>query len=60
MESFFLSLKTERTAPEVYRTRDEAGADMFDHIERLYSPRRRHSKSGYLGPMALEARARLA
>ena len=34
MESFFSSLKTERTARKVYRTRDAARADVFDYIER--------------------------
>ena len=57
MESFFSSLKTERTARQVYRTRDEARADVFDYIERFYNPRRRHSKLGYLSPMAFEAEA---
>jgi putative transposase len=57
MESFFSSLKTERTARKVYRTRDEARADVFDYIERFYNPRRRHSKLGYLSPMAFEAEA---
>ena len=33
MESFFSSLKTERTARKVYRTRDAARADVFDYIE---------------------------
>ncbi|MET4608701.1 putative transposase [Bradyrhizobium sp. JR4.1] len=37
MESFFSSLKTERTANKIYRTRDEARADVFDHIERFYN-----------------------
>ncbi len=50
MESFFSSLKTERTARKVHRTRDEARADVFDYIERFYNPRRRHSKLGYLSP----------
>jgi putative transposase len=57
MESFFSSLKTERTVRKVYRTRDAARADVFDYIERFYNPRRRHSKTGYLTPMAFEARA---
>ncbi len=57
MESFFSSLKTERTARKVYRTRDEARADVFDHIERFHNPRRRHSKLGYLSPMEFEVRA---
>jgi len=60
MESFFSSLKTERTARKVYRTRDEARADVFDYIERFYNPRTRHSKLGYLSPMEFEARAMLA
>ena len=50
MESFFSSLKTERTARKVYRTRDEAKADVFDYIERFYNLKRRHSKIGYLSP----------
>ncbi|MBY0364113.1 MAG: IS3 family transposase [Phreatobacter sp.] len=60
MESFFSSLKTERTARKVYRTRDEARADVFDYIERFYNPRRRHSKLGYISPMEFEDRAVLA
>lgn len=56
MESFFSSLKTERTARKVYRTRDEARADVFDYIERFYNLCRRHSKLGYLSPMEFEAR----
>ena len=37
MESFFSSLKTERIGGKVYRTRDEARADVFDYIERFYN-----------------------
>lgn len=33
-------------------TRDTARADVFDYIERFYNPKRRHSKLGYLSPMA--------
>lgn len=50
MESFFSSLKIERTNREVYRTRDEARADVFDYVERFYNPRRRHSKLGCISP----------
>jgi transposase InsO family protein len=32
MESSFSPLKTERTARNVYRTCNEAGADVFDYI----------------------------
>src|ERR1700722_10570899 len=51
MESFFSSLKIERTAGKTYRTRDEARADVFDYIERFYNPTRRHSTLGYLSPV---------
>jgi putative transposase len=59
MESFFSSLKTERTARKTYRTRDDARADVFDYIERFYNPKRRHSTLGYLSPVAFEERAML-
>ncbi len=54
MESFFSSLKTERTARKVYRTRNQARADVFDYIECFYNPQRRHSTIGYISPMEFE------
>jgi putative transposase len=60
MESFFSSLKTERTARKMYRSRDEARADVFDYIERFYNPKRRHSTIGYMSPMEFERQAGLA
>ncbi len=60
MESFFSTLKTERTAAKVYRSRDAAGADVFDYIERFYNPRRRHSTLGYISPVHFEEQAGLA
>jgi putative transposase len=54
MESFFSSLKTERTARKTYRTRNQARADVFDYIERFYNPLRRHSTIGYISPMEFE------
>ena len=60
MESFFSSLKTERTARKTYRTRDEAKADVFDYIECFYNPKRRHSTIGYLSPVDFEVKAGLA
>lgn len=56
MESFFSSLKTERTSRKHYATRDEARADVFDYVERFYNPRRRHSTLGYLSPVQFEQR----
>jgi putative transposase len=60
MESFFSSLKTERTARKTYRTRDQAKADVFDYIECFYNPKRRHSTIGYLSPVEFEMQAGLA
>ena len=60
MESFFSSLKTERTTRKVYRTRNDARADVFDYIERFYNPRRRHSTPGYLSPNDFETKVGLA
>src|SRR5579862_275599 len=60
MESFFSSLKTERTARKTYRTRDQAKADVFDYIECFYNVKRRHSTIGYLSPMEFENRMKLA
>ena len=60
MESFFLSLKTERIDNKTSRTRDEARADVFDYIERFYNAKRRHSTIGYLSPMEFERQAGLA
>ena len=60
MESFFSSLKIERVSRRIYRTRDEARADVFDYIERFYNPKRRHSSIGYVSPMEFEANVGLA
>jgi putative transposase len=60
MESFFSSLKTERTARRVYRTRTDARADIFDYIERFYNPTRRHSTLGYVSPIDFEHHTRVA
>jgi len=60
MESFFKSLKTERTDRKTYRTRDEARADVFDYIERFYNNRRRHSTLGYISPVEYEEQRKLA
>lgn len=54
MESFFSSLKTERTERRLYRSRDEARSDVFDYIERFYNPTRRHSTLGYVSPVQFE------
>jgi len=60
MESFFSSLKTERIGKKVYRTRDDARADVFDYIERFYNTLRRHSTIGYVSPVEFERKVGLA
>jgi putative transposase len=45
---------TERTARKLYRSRNQARADVFDYIELFYNPQRRHSTIGYLSPMEFE------
>jgi len=60
MESFFSSLKTERTA------RKRIGREMRQEptcsitFERFYNAKRRHSTIGYLSPMEFETKAGLA
>ena len=54
MESFFSTLKTERTKRKVYRSRNQARADVFDFIEHFYNPKRRHSTIEYLSPIEFE------
>jgi putative transposase len=56
VESFFASLKRERTRRNKYRTRDEARADVFDYIERFYNRKRRHGYVGNISPVLFENR----
>ena len=50
-ESFFNSLKNERTHGRRYRTRAEARAEVFQYIEAFYNRNRRHSTLGYISPL---------
>jgi putative transposase len=56
VESFFASLKRERTRRKKYRTRAEARADVFDYIERFYNRKRRHGYVGNISPAEFEKR----
>ncbi len=60
VESFLSSLKTERVSRKIYRTRDDARADVFDYIEQFYNPHRRHPTLDYESPIAFEAKMRVA
>jgi len=50
MESFFNSMKNERTHGQRYATRDNARQDTFEYIEAFYNRSRRHSALGYVSP----------
>ena len=51
MDRFFTTSKTERLSRKQYRTRDDLRADVFDYIERIYNPKRRHSTVDFISPV---------
>ncbi len=53
-ESFFPLLKTERIKKHIYKTRNEARADVFNYIELFYNPVRRHGNNNGLPPAKFE------
>jgi putative transposase len=55
MASFFASPKVEHVHQVRFRTREEARAAVFDHVEVFHNRRRLHSGIGYRTPA--EARA---
>jgi len=59
-ESFFSSLKKERIRKKIYRTRNDARADVFDYIEVFYNQKRRHSHIGDVSPATFEEALRTA
>ena len=56
-ESFFATLKKELVHHEVYETRTEARASLFEYIEVFYNRERRHSDLDYVSPLAFEEAA---
>ena len=50
MESFFSSLKKEKTRGKTYNTREELKAEIFDYIEVFYNMLR-YSYLNYLSPV---------
>ena len=53
-ESFFNLPKRERIRRKVYRSRAEARQDLFDCIEMLCNPKRKHVRNGMLSPVEFE------
>jgi putative transposase len=49
-------LKRERIRRQIYPTRRDARANVFNYIEISYNPKRRHNTSGGFSPVELEKR----
>ena len=54
VERFFSSLKREWTGDRLYRTRQEAMADVREYVAVYYNSKRLHSTLGYTTPMNYE------
>jgi putative transposase len=54
MESFFGRLKCETAAGQMFATRDQARAEIFEYLEAFYNRVRRHSSLGLLSPQEFE------
>ena len=55
-ESFFANLKKEKIRRRIFKTRDEARADVFNYIEMFENPKRRHTHNDRLSPSVYEQR----
>jgi putative transposase len=54
VESFFGSLKRELAPDEMFATREQARAEIFEYLEVFYNRVRRHSALGYVSPDEFE------
>ena len=54
VESFFSRLKCEVALDEMFDTRDQARAELFEYLEVFYNRVRRHSSLGFLSPVDYE------
>ena len=54
VESFFGRLKCELESAEMFATRDQARAEIFEYLEVFYNRVRRHSSLGFLSPAEFE------
>ena len=53
-ESFFANLKKEKIQRQIFKTRDEARAIVFNYIEMFYNPKRRHTHNNRVSPAVYE------
>ncbi len=54
VESFFGSLKRELEPADLFDTREQARAEIFEYLEVFYNRVRRHSALGYVSPDEFE------
>jgi putative transposase len=54
MESFFGRLKCEVSSSEMFATRDQARAELFEYLEVFYNRVRLHSSLGFVSPTEFE------
>jgi transposase InsO family protein len=54
VESFFGRLKCEVAPGEMFATRDQARAELFEYLEAFYNRVRRHSSLGFVSPAEFE------
>ena len=54
VESFFGNLKNELVHHRIFKTREQARAELFDYIEVFYNRQRAHSTLQYLSPVEYE------
>lgn len=54
MESFFGRLKCEVESDDMFATRDQARAVLFEYLEVFYNRVRRHSSLGFSSPAEFE------
>lgn len=54
VESFFASLKSDRTSLRHYQCREDAKRDIVDYIEMFYNEERLHSSLNYVSPKDFE------
>jgi transposase InsO family protein len=53
-ESFFATLKKDRTSDRSWPARQSLKSALFEYIESWYNQKRRHSKLGYISPAQFE------
>ena len=55
VETVFKTIKSELIWRTVYRSRQQAEAEISQYIDGFYNPRRRHSALGYMSPIQFES-----